>query len=246
MNELGYVLGQQSLAAAVTGEDRTFSLLGREWDQLGEVFGGEFMQATAFFTSWLPYPDGGSFLEMGAGSGVTTVMAAVNGCASVTAVDINPAAADNVLLNAKRHGVADRVRAFKSDVFSALREHDTFDVIYWNSNFIESPRDSGTGSLREAAVFDPGYRAHREFIRDAPAHLNEGGSVFLGFSAFTGNEELVFQLAREAGLTGEVFRQEVFDVPPSALGTGQEFEAAADENGLLHPDFTLLVFRRAN
>jgi len=244
MNELGYVMGQQTIAMLGEGKDTTFTLLDREWDQLGTVFGGEFMQATAFFTTWLPLSDGGSFLEMGCGSGVTAVMAALHGCTPVLAVDINPAAAQNVDLNAERHGVADRVRAVTSDLFRELDATDRFDTIYWNSNFIEGPPGDGTASYFEASVFDPGYRAHREFLRTAPAHLNDGGSIFLGFSEMVGDLALIRELADKAGLSCEVYRQQVFDVPYAQLGSGPQFAAQADEAGLLHPDFTLLRLRR--
>jgi release factor glutamine methyltransferase len=246
MNELGYAVGQAALDRLSEVEDSTFSVLDLEWDQLAGVFGGDDDShgATAFFTPALPLENIGSFLEMGCGSGVTAVVAALRGCPAVTALDINPAAAENTRLNAKRHGVEDRVRALTSDLFSALDEDEKFDVIYWCSNFIEAPAGRANESLFEASIFDPGYAAHREFLRTAPAHLNENGVVFLGFSNSVGNAELLNEFARESGLEGRVHQQLAYSFPASALGTNPVFAEYADDEGMLPGDFTLLEFRR--
>ncbi len=244
MNQLGYVMGRQTVQALQDGQDSTFTLLDREWDQLGAVFGGDIMHATAFFTSSLPLDGGAAFLEMGCGSGITAVTAALAGCAPVVAADVNPAAAKNVRLNAERHGVGDRVDAVTSYLFRQLDPDRRFDIIYWNSNFIEGPTLDGEQSYVEAAVLDPGYRAHREFFAEAPKYLARDGSIFLGFSEMVGNRSLLEEFADAAGLNCEAYRQQSFDVPYEQFGPDPEYAAHADDAGLLHPDFTLLRFRR--
>ena len=61
--ERAHALYQRNLDFAARPSE--FSLLGREWDLLDGVFAPSFTPVTALFTSWLPYPVGGSFLEMG-------------------------------------------------------------------------------------------------------------------------------------------------------------------------------------
>ncbi|WP_171166387.1 methyltransferase [Streptomyces sp. I05A-00742] len=244
MNRLGYAMGQRAIRARGEVETTSFSLLDREWIQFGDVFAGESKLASTLFTSWLPLTAGTSFLEMGCGSGVTAVMAALHGCAPVTAVDINPSAVDNVRANAERHGVGDKVRALRSDLFKSLDAHDKFDIIYWNSPFVESPADNTSPSYAEAAVFDPGYTAHREFLRTAPDHLTDSGTVYLGYSRIAGNIGLLEQFAESAGLTCEVYQENVFDIPHERLGTDPVFAEHADEAGHLRCDCTLLAFRR--
>ncbi|GIF07024.1 50S ribosomal protein L11 methyltransferase [Actinoplanes siamensis] len=244
MNQLGYVMGQQTVQILQDSKDTTFTLLDREWEQLGVVFGGDFMHATAFFTAALPLRAGTGFLEMGCGSGITAVTAALHGCTPVVAVDVNPAAADNVRRNAELHGVGDRVTPVTSYLFRELDPGQRFDTIYWNSNFIEGPAETGEQSYVEAAVFDPGYRAHEEFLTQAPRFLADRGSIFLGFSELVGNRRRLEEFADAAGLSTAVYRQQTFDVPYEQMGAGPEFAAHADADGMLHPDFTLLEFRR--
>ena len=87
-----------------------FRLLDRDWTLLDGVFSPVRTPVTGLFSQWLPYPAGGTFLEMGSGAGVTAVLAALAGCRSVTALDISAAAVENTRRNAERHGVAGRVR----------------------------------------------------------------------------------------------------------------------------------------
>lgn len=188
------------------GPDR-FSLLGEEWELLAGVFAPTFTPVTELFTSWLPYPVGGSFLEVGSGTGVTAVTAARSGCASVTALDIGAAAVENTRRNAIRHGVADRVRVLRSDLFDALGPDERFDLIFWNSNFVEMSADFVNSTDLHHAFFDPGYQTHGRYLREAPAHLTERGRLLLGF-ADLGNTPKLTALAEEEGLTIEVLRAE--------------------------------------
>ncbi|TDD96808.1 methyltransferase domain-containing protein [Actinomadura rubrisoli] len=161
---------------------RVFTMLDRDWDLLPEVYAPVYATSTSLFTRWLRYPSGGSMLEVGCGAGLTAVTAALAGCRSVTALDINPAAVDNTRLNAERHGVADRVRVLHSDMFEALDDTDAFDLIFWNSNFVEAPADAAYPSELARAFFDPGYDSHERYLAGAGRHLRPGGRLYLGFS----------------------------------------------------------------
>ena len=164
------------------GEEPTeFDLLGRRWTLLPGVFAPTQTPITGLFTSWLPYPAGGTFLEMGSGTGVTAVTAALRGC-TVTALDISQDAVENTRLNAIRHGVGDRVEARQSDLFDAVSADERYDVIYWNSNFALPPPDFTVDDDLQRAFFDPGYEDHRRFVAAASDHLTERGKLLLGFS----------------------------------------------------------------
>jgi len=195
-----------STAAEVT-EPTTFRLHDREWDLLPGVFAPDYCVSTAFFTESIPFPIGGSFLEMGCGAGVTAVTAAVKGCTRVAATDISAAAVENTRLNAARHGLSDRIELYRGDVFDGLGPEDRFDVIFWNSPFIDpgtgdgpaarSVHDDTRQQLRQA-VFDPGLRAHRRYFVEASARLTASGRLLLGFSSL-GNHDMLRRLAAGPG-----------------------------------------------
>lgn len=196
------------LNRAMDGEDLpdSFSLLGREWDLHRDVFPGTITAATEVMASILPYPKGGSFLEVGCGTGVISVTAALSGCDRVTALDINSKAVANTKVNAQRHGVSDRVTALQSDLYSGLPEGDRYDAIFWNVpwTLVEDGFDLKTGLHR--AVFDPGYDGQARYISGAREHLASGGRLFIG-TADLGDEELLERLAREAGMRVELHKR---------------------------------------
>lgn len=201
-----------SSTAATVMERTVFPLWGRDWDLLPGVFAPTQCASTAFFTDALPFPVGGSFLEVGCGAGLTAVRAAESGCARVVATDISPVALANSALNVRRHGVSDRVHLGLADVFDPVDDQEgnagvdadeQFDLVYWNSPFMD-PGVTSTGSpdhvraLLQRSVFDPGYRLHARFLGGARNRLREGGRLLLGFSDL-GNWEILTVLAEREG-----------------------------------------------
>jgi release factor glutamine methyltransferase len=183
-----------------------FALLDREWTLLPGVFAPVYTPVTRLFTSWLPYPCGGRFLEMGSGAGVTAVTAALLGC-EVTALDIAEASVHNTRLNAIRHGVADRVQVHHSDLFEAVADDERFDLIYWNSSFALPPPGFSIETEIEHAFFDPGYATHRRFIAEAGRYLARGGRLLLGFSDLGSCPELAAACAA-GGRSARIIRSE--------------------------------------
>jgi release factor glutamine methyltransferase len=207
MTERGFARGQQLFRRHLDdrGERTEFELVGRCWTLLPDVFAPTYTPVTELFTTWIPYPVGGTLLEMGSGTGVTAVSAALAGCRRVTALDISSAAVENTRRNVERHAVMDRVDVRQSDLFDALSAGERFDLIYWNSNFVEAPQDFVNASDLHHAFFDPGYETHRRYLLQAPRHLREGGRLLLGFSDL-GNWEQLQTACDAAGLTTEVLR----------------------------------------
>ncbi len=199
----------------VTRNDRpdTFTLEGREWDLLDEVFAPIYRPSTNVSLDFLDLREPEDFkwssmLEMGSGTGLIAVMAALKGCQRVVGADISQRAVKNTAMNAKRHGVIDRVTSVYSDLFSGISEDERFDVIFWNSNFIWAPEDHAFESVHEHAFLDPGYEAHRRFLTEAPQKTTEGGSVLLFFSSSKGDLPGLYQLAEETGRQLRVLRRQ--------------------------------------
>lgn len=198
--------------AAVEGRPERFDMLGRAWTLLPGVFAPVHTASTELFSSWLPFPAGGAFLEIGCGAGVTAVTAVLAGCAHVTALDISSTAVANTVANAERHGVADRVRVLKSDLFDALQAGERYDVIYWNSNVIDAPPEFEYLDELQWAFFDRDYAAHTRFLTQGPKLLTPGGRMFLGFNTL-GNEERLRVIADGLGLEIATYRRQ-----PGAVG----------------------------
>lgn len=139
----------------------------------------------------------GSFLEVGSGTGVIAVRAALAGC-TVTAVDINPDAVRNTATNAALHGRSDQVRTLHSDLFSALGAEERFDTVFWSSNYVLAPGGFRYRSISERAYVDPGYAAHRRYLAEAPERVRPGGRALLHFSS-RGNLTELCRIAAECG-----------------------------------------------
>lgn len=174
------------------------------------VFSPAVFSDAFFYAKALPFPVGGSFLEVGCGAGYIAVTAARKGCAAVLATDINAAAVANCAANAEMHNLANVVTARVSDVFSAVKPAERFDLIFWNWPYVIGQRNRE--DPLECSVFDPTYESIGRYLRDARAHRTPGGRVMLTFSRLAGNFALLEQRAREAGALLSVLKtHEKFD-----------------------------------
>ncbi|MEV7595945.1 methyltransferase [Kitasatospora sp. NPDC089797] len=198
----------KALQHVLAGDDLpdSFTLLGREWSLHRGVWPATLSAATEVMASMVPYPRGGSFLEVGCGTGVISVTAALSGCASVTALDINDKAVANTVANAERHGVGDRVHALHSDMYAALDPLSRFDTIFWNVPWTYVEDGFALSSDLHSAVFDPGYRGQARYLAGAHAYLTDGGRLLLG-TAVLGDRARLDGIAGEAGLRIELLRK---------------------------------------
>ncbi|MCQ6552340.1 class I SAM-dependent methyltransferase [Streptomyces sp. C10-9-1] len=175
---------------SLTRQDRPdrFALAGLDWDLHPEVFAPVYSPSTAVALALLDLnreplrPRSDSFLEIGTGSGVIAVMAALAGSPRVVATDVNPRAVENAAVNAERHAVNDRLRTVHSDLFSEIGESERFDTVFWSSNYVLGPDTYEYKSVHERAYVDTGYRTHRRFVEQAPRWVTPGGSALLHFS----------------------------------------------------------------
>src|SRR6266498_5014789 len=111
-------------------------ILGRRFVVLPGVFSPHYFDSTKLFSRFFPYRTENAFLEIGCGTGITSIFAVQGGAKHVLAVDINPRAVENAALNAILHGCEKAVETRQSDVFSNIRSEERFDTIYWNLPFI--------------------------------------------------------------------------------------------------------------
>lgn len=247
MRELGRQMARAALTRARTecATDREFELEGRRWWSPSGVVGSAYNTSTGLFARWLPVDRARSMLEMGCGCGVAAVTGALAGVEHVVAVDVNPRAVAATAANAERHDVGEAVRAVHSDLFDALAPDERFDLVFWNSPFIDAEyeREDADDHMVDH-FFDPGYVLHRRFLAELPSRLTDDGRAFLGFSAAMAEAGELSELASEHGLTVTPFRRESFAVPHAELGDDAVFRAAAGPDGTVEIDFSMLELIR--
>ncbi|MES2203147.1 MAG: methyltransferase [Patescibacteria group bacterium] len=173
---------------------------GRDYEIYPDVFSPALVLDTAWYAKHLPSQKGKSVLEIGAGTGVLAITAALQGASSVLAVDINPHAVANTSANVKRHSVEDVVATHKSDVYKNISIKTTFDTIMWNVPWGDFAHGEKLNWIQKA-FYDPGYTLLRRFVFGAKRRLNKNGTLLIGFSSSIGSEKTLRKYLKEAGFT---------------------------------------------
>ncbi|GAA4896744.1 HemK2/MTQ2 family protein methyltransferase [Actinomycetospora straminea] len=141
-------------------------------------------------------------LELGAGAGALSVVAAGVPCTDVTAVDLSRRALLSTRINAARHGR--RVRTRRGDLTAPVAG-ERFDVVVSNPPYVPAATDDlPTHGL--ARAFDGGRDGRAVLDRvcdEAPEVLTGGGRLLVVHSAFNDPALTVARL-RARGLSAEV------------------------------------------
>lgn len=227
------LIGRNIIDRYHSDEDRpdVFELLGRKWDLLDGVWPPAYSPGGELYADRIPFARMSAFLEMGCGTGIMSVLAALAGTERVLGLDLNPAAVRNTELNAARHGVADRVTARESDLYSAVRPGERFDGIYWNPPFLNAPAEVVDSSLWDETMFDPDYAKLRRFLAEGRELLHPGGRVYLWFGEAMGNPTLIADLAAEFGYALGVLAEVQMSEIPDALAEAFPGELIGDGGG---------------
>lgn len=159
----------------------TIKELGLDIEVHEGVFSPKHFSGWRVFTPNIPFSIGDNILEIGCGHGAVSVYLAKHG-AIVKSVDINSKAIENTKANAKRNNVTLDVRL--SDVYSAIKLQETFDIICWNMPFIPESNEYQYESMLERGLFDPGYRLTDRLLKETPKYLKPKGKLLIGSGDF--------------------------------------------------------------
>ena len=164
---------------------------------LSGVFSPKYFHGWEIFTRHFPIEKNEDVLEIGCGTGITSIYLAKHGAKKVIAVDISPEAVRNTQENITINKV-ENIEARVSDIFSTINNEEKFHTIYWNLPFIYKPSSYQYRSMLERGLFDPGYQYTERFLAEAPRFLHHGGRVLVGMGDF-GDVPRFMSLAREYG-----------------------------------------------
>lgn len=137
---------------------------------------------------------GDKVLDVCTGAGTIAIDAALKGAGSVVALDINPEAIRCAKENARRYGFESVIDARVSDMFSALKPGEMYDVITMNPPFTKH----STSDFAERTVWDEDLKVHRAFFKNVKKYLKKDGRVYISQAEFGAVEEMK-EMAIEAG-----------------------------------------------
>lgn len=155
-------------------------------------------KATGFLMKSLRVRRRDTFLDMGSGTGVVGIYAARRG-ADVTAVDISLRAVSETAANAARNRV--RIRVVRGDLFE--RVPGRFVRIAFNAPYVRLTRSGAEDKRTRDRTRASRLGTVTRFLRELPAHLDEGGMGYLVLSSAS-PVPLFEGIAREAGLEWEI------------------------------------------
>jgi len=212
-----YLDGTAKVLKASQNENEKYEVevLGRKFVVYPGTFSPKYFEDTRFFAQEVfnQLKPGENFLEIGPGTGVILVFAALAG-AQCLGIEINKVACDNALVNIKNHGLEKKIKVRHGSLYEPLALNEKFDVIFWNTPFgLIGKKDL---TVLEKAVFDPGYKMTQQFIMQAKRHLKPNGRLLIGFSTTLGRYDLLQKFLHKAGFTTRLIAktesQEIYPV----------------------------------
>jgi len=172
-----------------------FSGLGVKILVFKNVFSPKHFYGWEIFTKKFPNVKNKTILEIGAGTGITSIYLAKHNAKFVLATDINSYAIKNIKANIILNKLKN-IEVQKSDMFKGVKKNKRFDYIYWNMPFMPINSKYKYKSVLERGLFDPGYKITDRFLKESKFYLNENGKILLGTGGSNfGNESKLKELA---------------------------------------------------
>jgi methylase of polypeptide subunit release factors len=129
--------------------------------------------STSIIIESLPPLNGLRVADVGTGTGVIAIVAALRGAKEVVATDISDIAVQNAVTNVSINKVADKVEVLKTNLLDGIKGR--FDLICANLPIL-------------GEVWEPhGVNARstiESFLKQAKSSLNPGGKIYLSWASF--------------------------------------------------------------
>ncbi|MBP7708519.1 class I SAM-dependent methyltransferase [Candidatus Pacearchaeota archaeon] len=117
---------------------------------------------------------GQEILDVGTGTGIQAIYAALAGAKRVDAVDIYGPAVRCAKHNVALNGLEKVVKVWQSNLFRQVPKKE-YDLIIANLPII----DAQSEDIKLHSLVDPGFLYHEELFREAPSYLSKEGSITL-------------------------------------------------------------------
>ena len=147
----------------------------------------------------LPDLNGKDVLDIGTGSGVIAIFAALQGAQRVIAVDINADAIRCVQSNARQYQVNEVIHPIQSDLFTKLPPNSKFDLITANLPF----RNRIAPDVVAASQWDSKFKTHIRFFEQAKNYLRPNGYILMPNGNYPESIDLYSTIER-AGFTTQI------------------------------------------
>jgi len=131
---------------------------------------------------------GKKVLDMGTGTGILAIQAALAGAESVDAIDICGKSIECAIHNVKINGLENKVKVYWSNLFRMVPREKKYDLIISNPPILDLDPDENItdekgiplcDDSRFVSLIDPGFRYHKELFREVPKYLNPNGRIVL-------------------------------------------------------------------
>ncbi len=176
------------------------------------VYSPTVFPSTFYYIDYMDIVPGQSFLEIGSGTGLIAIAAALRGANPVVATDISPLAVANTAENIRRYSLDGIIDAREGSVFDSIKEGETFDTILWNAPYMHI--DKSDLSPIEVALYDPYYKALTRFFAEAKSYLKAGGTVLLGSSSTHMHQDVLQKLVNTYGWSMTIIAEKTVLLPP--------------------------------
>jgi len=176
------------------------------------TFSPRFFNDGRFFAETIPVQEGDNFLDIGCGSGIVSVGAALKRAKRVAFTDIFAKPVADTSSNLERYKEAGLFKSdiswqgFVGDVYSGLpiTEEGNFDIIFWNVPFGYTTRPV---SDEHRCIWDQHYNGIRKFVEQGRDYLKQDlkphGGLIIGFSREIGRLDLLQGIVEENGYSFE-------------------------------------------
>lgn len=145
-------------------------------------------------------------LDIGTGTGIQAINAAMQGAKKVVCTDINEKALENAKKNAGSLGLLEKLEFRKGNLFGCLKSKEKFDVMIFNPPYVPTEEKKFSdldGGKKGRDVID-------KFLEDFPAHLKQDGECFFLQTSLNGEKETRNKLGKKGFEAKKIAEKRIF------------------------------------